>query len=497
MNFPKPKHVPGTTMTLHTDSPQFPWQQSTSQAMKKSVSTPGSLSSGSYQSPGQISPGQQMFPWLHQSQMNVINPGQGHSQGSGQSHSPNIELIQEEGDLDISDKKMDYLKSKVTFSLTDSSSSKSTESGFSEHLGKPETYASVCTNCRAAMAELDKQNKAYRHSADASHKRKSDKYHNDDSQSVNRSCDECNHHGNEHWHKHKDPDQRDLHYRNRQHGQGRGQGHYQGHYRDQRYKDEGHYYHKDRQHHQSQDQGSRRGYRGGYRGNRGYKRDFYHHHDLDPQKGHSSEPLLEANQDNNRPYRRTVSSPDKTFEKDHTEFTFDNNTNDRHYAKERTRNEKQYRHKHDRNGGSGCERSRTHLDTTSPKIPEVYVETEGHSPSSGDSEETPWISVEHKSLRKRTDSESSRDTGHSDSRPFRGHHRGNFRGRGSRSMEKDDQRFRDGYRARSNSDKEGYHRGRGRGNRDGYYRGRGHEDGQGSFKGQGEDRGYRGKTRTP
>lgn len=514
VNFPKPKHVPGTTMTLHSASPQFPWQQGNNPGMRKSTSTPGSMSSGSYQSQGQKSPGQASFSWFQEGQGHIgsDNSGQGHSQGS---HSPaelltpsqysrvSEQIVEErEGSRSPSmDALRDNLKTKVTFSLTDSASSKSTESGFSENVGKPETYASVCTNCKAAMAELDAKQKALHPSTQDRDGRA--RSHSFGDRPSSGSCDECFRQSNDQRPRHKDSDQRNLHHRNR--NSPRGGGYYHGNSNQNKsYRDEGHYYHKDGNFHPGQGQGrsNRRGYRGGYRGNRG-KRDFYHHYDNIHQKDHSSEPLFGVSDDNdNRHIRRAVSSPDKTYDKSHTEFSYDHvESNDKSNSTHRNRSD--YTHRH----SIGQER---HRENRAPKLttPQIYVAAEGRSPSSGDSEETQWINVEHKSTRKRHDSESSRDSG-SSQQPHRGNNRGYYRGRGSRSMEKYDGRH-DQFRERSNSDRTWSHRGqaggdrganyrgRGRGGQDGYnrghgerdwhYRGRGRDEGSGSYRGQGYER---------
>ena len=552
VQFPKPKHVPGTTMTLHGNTQQLPWQQGAISAMKKSTSTPGLLGQGSYQSQGQMSPG--MIQWLQGQGQMATGSSQGRSHGSKSSGEPlhpsqfsrvseHIAEEREGSRSPSSEVTKESLKNKVTFSLTDSASSKSTESGFSENPCKAETYASVCTNCQSAMAEINTKQK----SLNTSHNREGHRrHHSGEGRPGNGACDECNKH--DHRHKHSDSDPRNLQHRNKNFPRGRGYHHDNG------YQDRGQYYHKGGNYSINQGQGqgynNRRGFRGGYRGNRGYKRDFYHRQDIEHQRDHRSEPILPENDEDNRPMRRSVSSPDKTYGKSHIEFTYD------HVESREDRNETRRTSRDERYNGIGQQRSRggasnDHLDSSEdrnetrrssrdergsgieqqrhrgsaenrssggadsrtrgsadnrfqgsadnvPKLstPEIYVEAEGRSPTSGDSEETQWINVQHRASRKRQDSERSQDSGSSQSHPHhcpqrgQGHQnrgRGNLRGRGSRSMEKYEGRpegnYRDQYyRDRAHSDREGYFRGRGRGERDWYYRGRGHSEGSGSYR---------------
>lgn len=494
-NFPKPKHVPGTTMTLHTATPLYPWQPTGSsgatQNMKKSVTTPVLLSSGSYQSPGQVSPGQQLFPWHHQNegQISAQNLGQGHPHGN---HSPGEvlvssyysqqrESIPEDKDYNVS-QKTDQLKGKVTFSLTDSSSSKSTESGFSENVCRPnETYASVCCKCQAAMGDSRGPGRPNHKPGNWEWGQRGKNHDSEKFRAKDEICTgDCSKSATDHEDQNKDLDHRHLQERKWHSGQGRdhNSGHWRGHnsgqnprHQDRRYKDEGHYYHKSGHFHQGQGHSNRRGHRGGYRGNRGHRRDFYHQRDLESEKGHRSEPLLEAKCQDKRQIRRAVSSPDKVFDKSHTEFSYTVDDTENGSSKDETLGEiaEENQSKGKVKGGNSKSSNRLKLNT-----PQSFVEAEGNSPSSGDSEETQWVNVEHKSSRKRRDSENSRDgISHPQRGQFRGNFRGHLRGRGSRSMEREDRRFRDQYRARSHSDRDGYFRGRGRGEGHSSYRGHG------------------------
>lgn len=347
---PKPRHVPGTTMTLHApDNFQYPWplpgvpqmhsvqsgsmlSPSTFSTLTKSPSSPSSLGSrGSYQSPGQISPGQRVYPWhkghssgegqdymTSESSQGNISPGQvEQSTHSPVKHLPDLEEIKEQnaaGSLNAQGSQ----RSKVTFSLTDSSSSKSTESGFSEHVGKSaETYASVCTKCKSALDHsgnhsdnnerskstqrhkgFNNDNHRVRSASDVSDRNRGRSLRghgnfNKRGQYINKRTGHLeNQHGN-HFNKTsaENNSRKDKHTQGRQTDYSRGRGHF-----------------------------PRRGQRGQYYKQRNFK-DRYHEDGVSP----GSEPIfLQESGKMNVPIRRAVSSPDKTYDYNEIHFKFDN-----------------------------------------------------------------------------------------------------------------------------------------------------------------------------
>ena len=95
----------------------------------------------------QTSPGQMVHsPWQNLKTDNVKNKSFGHGSESPKINQQKIAA----GSEKVSDSK----SCKVTFTLTDSESSRSSSSGFSEHVTKTtESYASVCSNCQATVAD--------------------------------------------------------------------------------------------------------------------------------------------------------------------------------------------------------------------------------------------------------------------------------------------------------------------------------------------------------
>ena len=171
----KPKHVPGTTIMLHTpptttsawlSSQWQPTSPASGSSISHSPSSPASLGSrGSYQSAGQISPGQIGYPWQlqgHQGQLPMDHGNPGYF-SPGQvlplQESPlEQEITKDKFYQDSNTSISELQKPKVTFTLTDSSSSRSTESGFSEQLGKGhESYAAVCSKCHHQLDSTSEQ----------------------------------------------------------------------------------------------------------------------------------------------------------------------------------------------------------------------------------------------------------------------------------------------------------------------------------------------------
>ena len=171
----KPKQVPGTTITLHA-MPQGqghltpPTSNSPLAVSPKLPASPASSGVGSYQSPGQVSPGQ-VYPWhlgsqghhvLSQAHMLpghvVHSPWQQNKtdsvKGKSEKHEGESGITSQSKTVLGSENASESKNTKVTFTLTDSESSRSSESGFSEHVSKtPETYASVCSHCQTAITE--------------------------------------------------------------------------------------------------------------------------------------------------------------------------------------------------------------------------------------------------------------------------------------------------------------------------------------------------------
>ncbi|KAL3831637.1 hypothetical protein ACJMK2_023365 [Sinanodonta woodiana] len=158
-----PKPVPGTTLSITGNI-----------CLQQHPSSPGQVGSAGHSSLGQISPGQIYPLYQHQSQP-IIGASQNHSL-HGQHHTPsqgfqwNIvnsstrshtsvthEKITETGHGSTIESEEKMVK--VKFTLTDSESSKSSESGFSEQqLNVPQNYAEVCSACQYGLEKkpLDK-----------------------------------------------------------------------------------------------------------------------------------------------------------------------------------------------------------------------------------------------------------------------------------------------------------------------------------------------------
>ncbi|XP_052796922.1 uncharacterized protein LOC128229209 [Mya arenaria] len=352
--FPKPKHVPGTTMTLHAPPIQFPWQQGqyqgqgqtftagqysghvqgqpfvtgSHQHMNKSPSSPSAMGylnnkgPGQYHSPGQISPGQNLYPWYQGQDHDNICQGNQLQSTLEDNISPGQVIAP--GYLATSDSKLtaSNLKSKVTFSLTDSASSKSTESGFSENLGRnTETYASVCTKCKAVLEDTHNRDDIDKSAGqDCQHGKQ--RSMNEGDRRVNRQERQSQYRGTK-----KNTETRHWQYQNRTPTEFKGQS--QCHYGDREkkyYRDEGHYYSKHGNVHlRGQRSDNQRGYHNRYRGRGRGGRDIYHRGDVGQVKEQRSEPLLDGGEmeQDNRQIRRAVSSPDKTYGNDHVEFKFE------------------------------------------------------------------------------------------------------------------------------------------------------------------------------
>ncbi|XP_052245436.1 mitogen-activated protein kinase kinase kinase 20-like isoform X4 [Dreissena polymorpha] len=187
-DFPKLRPVPGTTMTLHAPPSCNPWQQGQIQSqsynpgpnavMQNSTSSPTlvGIQSSCSDAPS-ANFGNRPF---NQGQRNYGNQGhqpQGHlfqlpPQGIVAhdnvvcipQQSVNSEALvstyQENLSQQCDSKCLSSVqKSKVTFTLTDScESSRSSESGYSEHVGRnTETYASVCSHCKASFGSFHQQ----------------------------------------------------------------------------------------------------------------------------------------------------------------------------------------------------------------------------------------------------------------------------------------------------------------------------------------------------
>ncbi|XP_060597433.1 uncharacterized protein LOC132751289 [Ruditapes philippinarum] len=333
---PKPRHVPGTTMTLHAPHhDQLSWQHSLSgqtghvpspATMTKSPSSPASIGSKhSNPSPGQVSPGQHViYPWfqgchssasdgnlLQGQNLGYLSPGQ----LSFSSHSPLPVLPNvEEDDIyhnvnsEISDIAQGQT-SKVTFSLTDSSSSKSTESGFSEHVAK-QTYASVCTKCKDTFDETDKHRNREERPGTISVSEVSER-------GPGHSERGRGHRGQIYRQEH---DNRGYENRNRI---GRWNTGNRGNFRGNK-SNKSNFQQFSQERSDNYQRGGRPGrYRRGHRGNFQGNRNNRNYLDSES-KGVSSEPVLEKEvTQSNMPVRRTVSSPDKTRDKDITHFTYD------------------------------------------------------------------------------------------------------------------------------------------------------------------------------
>ena len=308
----KPKHVPGTTITLHAPPHS---QALTSHSLQ--VASPGSSGIGSYQSPGQMSPGQ-VFPWRPEVQGHPglthvhTSPEAFHCQTSPWQHMRTDSAAAAKNDplknpSDGQKLQVPVTKSKsakVTFTLTDSESSRSSESGFCEHVSKPiinkpvESYASVCSHC---MAEI-KAEKGHSSTNKSSMSQSLTESHKGIHGERNRMEDEAFHKReseqlekpyHERPHSTSDPtNYEDSHSRRGQRGQGRGQGHYRGrgYDRDQRYdhgysRDQG--YNRERGNNDSYSRGQKydrgRGHDHGY--SRGQRYDRGRGHDYGYSRG--------------------------------------------------------------------------------------------------------------------------------------------------------------------------------------------------------------------
>ena len=471
-DFPKPKHVPGTTMTLHGPPTQYPWQpshmatgqghsytqgqfpsqsQTYSQGqghtftqgynqryspnqIGKSPSSPGNLGhhDNQYQSPGQVSPGQQ-FPWPqgHQghfySQPNFAPLSESENISPGQVLNPNFPA---------SDSKTSA-KSKVTFSLTDSESSKSTESGFSEHIGKSsETYASVCSKCKHALDEMQHHDK------------------NESSSSQSKDS-KCGKHGAQRPRGYSEGHDRNRPRSNYNYGNeksNKGDSKFK-----KPYVDRGQYYRKDGNAHQGLQPDRSRGQRGHYRGQRGRRgrgRDFYH--EIDLERGHRSEPLLDDEKNDfhdNHHIRRAVSSPDKPVNRGSSEFSFDTPEIQRKGDKPEQST-----------GANKADQVSCETDVIN-KVDSMSISAESPTVK----EQSGWVFVEHKQPKKKDHSyhDYHREHHHQHPNDRRDHNRGH--NRPHRGHDNDESTFRE----RSHSDRANHHRHRGQGR--GYFRGKSQE----------------------
>lgn len=489
-------------MTLHAPvnhhSPWHlaPWQQSHSvqtgtplapATIPKSPSSPASIGSkNSYQSPGQMSPGQAMYPWYQQGH-SIAREGnmvQGQSQGylspgqiSRSSHSPLAALVDKDetaeenlnaGSTNI----VEGQKSKVAFSLTDSSSSKSTESGFSEHVTNPaETYASVCTKCKGALDKLGNHgNKGHASASTVRNRTREDDFTSRDQTRI-RSWSDAG--GRGRGQRSRGQGSRGHRYHSGDHDN-RG---YEGRNRsdswnaDARHKIKKNSPEKDNTHkrfhertndnHRGRGQGRfpSRGQRGHYQGHR-YSQYRYE----SESKGPSSEPVLEREvSQGNGPVRRTVSSPDKTYDKEYTHFRF--STGDYTSAHKEEYADRMKPDSSDNDQVNSCSDLTFKMtindsgvaleqvdQTVSPNKSDSLQEGNNNGKQSSDAD---WTSVDHRkkkhltgyhnsySYRRDYDSDFKRNRGHSqrssryegnferDSASGRG--RGSYRGRGSQT----------------------------------------------------------------
>lgn len=356
---PKPRHVPGTTMTLHASSnlqgqsvqTESMLTPGSANNMRKSPSSPASIGSkNSYRSPGQVSPGQQVYPWYQQGHPSAVEAHTHSGQAEGY-HSPGQILHSNHPSLpvlvDAEETNGDEPKfaaeadkdscsttetSKVTFSLTDSSSSKSTESCFSERVGKQsETYASVCTKCKAAFDTLGNHGNNDSRSRDTGCEERETNCGNKNAgydHAKTRSWSDGGERGRGtrgHRYQYGDHDNRGYENRNRNvswNNDHRGRGRYDrtnrgfDNNRDQ-------FYERGNEHFPRGQSRSRRGHRGQYQDNRNFKTRFE-----SDSKGPSSEPIFERDTArSNVPMRRAISSPDQINDKQYTHFRFNQNEN--------------------------------------------------------------------------------------------------------------------------------------------------------------------------
>ena len=246
----KPKHVPGTTITLHAPPQAQGLSPSTSHTLQ--VASPASSGIGSYQSPGQVSPGQ-VFPWRPEGQGHSglthvhTSPEALHWQNSPWQHMKTESAIGKSDKTFRNQKITDFKSTKVTFTLTDSESSKSSESGFSEHVSKPiESYASVCSHCKAEIKTEKCHSSAHKSShsqtesqkgiQEGRNKTEDESFHKGESVKSDKSYHDRPHSRRDHTY------YEDSRSRRGQRGQDRGQGHIRGHGydRDQRYREQFH-----------------------------------------------------------------------------------------------------------------------------------------------------------------------------------------------------------------------------------------------------------------
>ena len=164
------KPIPGTPQVLYSTPGHFP----------HSVTSPGNLYASQHPSPVHMSPGG--FPQSspgHLSSGYSSTPESPHPNKSPWRFSPRGFTG---GDDHVTDSKSNtsgLAETKVTFNLTGSESSNSTEansaeSGFSEHkVSTEKTYASVCSSCRGNMSEQSTNPVRSRHRSDEGPQRRS------------------------------------------------------------------------------------------------------------------------------------------------------------------------------------------------------------------------------------------------------------------------------------------------------------------------------------
>ena len=491
----KPKHVPGTTITLHAP-PHSQGLAATSvypqTASPKLPASPASSGLGSYQSPGQVSPGQ-FYPWHHGGQgqptLAHAHTSPGQIQPWQKSPWPNVQTDRVKGKTDshksqiLGQDKSGKVETKVTFTLTDSESSKSSESGFSEHVGKPvESYASVCSHCKAVIKEeqghasADKcqrsgpQNLPDKHESGTERERSISE----------RPYMDSGKHNKDQTHSRKDHNYyEDSHSKRDFRGRGGGQGYNRGQgFREQRYRD--HYDDTGSQY----DQGRGRGYRdqrydrgrgqsyyrdrgrADYRGrnprysHRGRGRGYYDFHE-----SHSEPQAYRTNSYNrNANIRRAVSAQERTSSENLRES--DNQwekSKDKHDRAETGSNYDQSDNMHSMSDLTLQDKNKTKERTSSDlvdKAPDTLVHSasnESNQTSSSNSDE--WCSVTKKSAKKKEWADSpdnyrqynqytgdrSRDRAYS--HPSRFHDK-RGRGRGNRfyeTGERDRQRYGRGF----------------------------------------------------
>ncbi|KAK3580590.1 hypothetical protein CHS0354_002689 [Potamilus streckersoni] len=148
-----PKPVPGTTLSITGNM-----------CLQRHPSSPGQVGSAGHSSLGQISPGQ-IYPFYQHQSQPIIGTCQDHLllgqlQTPNQGFQWNIVNSSTHPDGSITHEKNTEIESKekvvkVKFTLTDSESSKSSESGFSEQQPQlPSNHADMCIVCQSSLEKV-------------------------------------------------------------------------------------------------------------------------------------------------------------------------------------------------------------------------------------------------------------------------------------------------------------------------------------------------------